>query len=392
MRLADRRSDRCVVCGNELKTPILSLAQVPVFCNLLWSDELSAKSAPRGDIDLVLCEACGMITNTAFASGLLSYDPAYENSSWFAPTFARYAQDLARRLVDTYGIRHKTVVEIGAGSGDFLQILCAEGENRGLGFDPAYPGDNQAVDDRVTIVREPFSAANAPGGADLVCSRHVLEHLVDPRALFKEIVGALGERPAILYVEVPDMTYIVGRCVPWEIFYEHVHYFSDSSLARLAWDVGLEPLEVGPAFGDQFLALEARWPATATAPNEYRLADGWMEAVMRFSRNFGDTVGSWSRRVSDLIRQGRRVALWGAGSKGTTLLNIVPGAEHIEWVVDANPRKQGHFVPGTGQRIASVAELPQIRPEIVIATNPLYETEIRGQLAEQDIDAEVLIA
>ena len=42
--------------------------------------------------------------------------------------------------------------------------------------------------------------------------------------------------------------------------------------------------------------------------------------------------------------------MWGAGARGVTLLNMLNDSR-IEYAVDINPRKQGKYVPGTGQQI-----------------------------------------
>ena len=45
---------------------------------------------------------------------------------------------------------------------------------------------------------------------------------------------------------------------------------------------------------------------------------------------------------------GKRVVVWGEGSKGVTLLNAVGHKETIQYVVDLNTNKQGKYIPGTG--------------------------------------------
>ncbi|HEV2273057.1 MAG TPA: hypothetical protein VGR96_02760 [Acidobacteriaceae bacterium] len=86
----------------------------------------------------------------------------------------------------------------------------------------------------------------------------------------------------------------------------------------------------------------------------------------------------------------RRVALWGAGAKGVTFLNVVPGARQIDSVVDRNPRKRGMYVPGTGRRISAPEELERNPPELVITLNPAYVAEIQAMLADLGVSAQVV--
>jgi hypothetical protein len=85
----------------------------------------------------------------------------------------------------------------------------------------------------------------------------------------------------------------------------------------------------------------------------------------------------WRRKLEQLESEGRRVVLWGAGSKGVTFLNAFKHCGQIEFAVDINPRKQGLYVPGTGQKIVAPEFLKDYQPDVVLVMNPLYMAEIQ---------------
>jgi len=60
--------------------------------------------------------------------------------------------------------------------------------------------------------------------------------------------------------------------------------------------------------------------------------------------------------------------------------------------VDINPRKQGRYVAGTGQRIVPPADLPALQPDFVIIMNANYRDEIGRMLAEIGVEADLLVA
>ena len=73
------------------------------------------------------------------------------------------------------------------------------------------------------------------------------------------------------------------------------------------------------------------------------------------------------------------VAIWGAGAKGATFVNIVdPDASLVTCLVDVNPRKQGRSVAGTGHAGVAPDQLTPKGVATVIIMNPNYETEIRS--------------
>jgi hypothetical protein len=64
----------------------------------------------------------------------------------------------------------------------------------------------------------------------------------------------------------------------------------------------------------------------------------------------------------------------------------------IEFVVDINPRKQGGYVPGMGQKIVSPDFLREYRPHVVIVMNPVYTDEIKEMVRSIGINPHVVSA
>jgi hypothetical protein len=58
--------------------------------------------------------------------------------------------------------------------------------------------------------------------------------------------------------------------------------------------------------------------------------------------------------------------------------------------VDINPHKHGHFMPGSGHEVRSPESMPEIRPDVVIVMNEIYEDEIRRQLLGLGLEPEIL--
>ena len=66
-------------------------------------------------------------------------------------------------------------------------------------------------------------------------------------------------------------------------------------------------------------------------------------------------------------QEGRKVAAYGAAAKGNTLLNFCQISTNlIEYVVDRNPHKQGHFLPGSKLPIYGPEKLAETQPDYVL--------------------------
>ena len=128
----------CPCCYSEGMTVFHRLENVPVNSVLNLKTRDQAVNFPRGDITLGFCESCGFISNVAFDSGLLEYSAEYESTQSFSPTYTTFARRQAKQLIERHNLHNKDLLEIGCGNGEFLTLLCDLGNNRGLGFDPAY--------------------------------------------------------------------------------------------------------------------------------------------------------------------------------------------------------------------------------------------------------------
>ncbi|UCG57950.1 MAG: methyltransferase domain-containing protein [Phycisphaerales bacterium] len=375
------------------------LGAVPVFCNVLGNSRAEALTALRAPIDLAYCAGCGLVCNLAFDPQLVQYSPSYENSLRFSSRFQEYEQHTSRRLVREYQLYGKDIVEVGCGDGDFLNMLCELGANRGIGLDPSHDPETAAAVSRsqsVRIVPEALSAAHSEYQADFVCCRHVLEHVERPLDFLKSIRATIGARSGcVVYFEVPNVLYTLRDMGVWDIIYEHCSYFTPKSLAHVFERAGFGVIAVAEQYEGQFVAIEAsvarpRGRASSSCPST---DDGIDELVARFCYVYREKVALWKERLSRLLEQGRKVVLWGAGSKGVTFLNVLDvGCEQVEYVIDVNPRKQGKFVACTGQSVVAPEFLREYRPDNVVIMNPIYLQEIRKALAAFALSSEVVVA
>lgn len=395
----NRRMSRHISCPICLKSNTISfieMSQVPVHCNLLWSTRAGAINAPRGDIELGFCPDCGHVRNLTYDPSLMEYTQDYENSLHFSPRFQRYATSLAEGLVNRYEIRNKDVIELGAGKGDFLTMLSEFGENRGVGFDPSYaPGPEEHKDKQLTFVQDFYSEKYSDYGADLICCRHVLEHVEDPNSFVATVRRAARHRlDTIVFFEVPNFLFTLNELGVWDIIYEHCSYFSKHSLAQLFRQNRFNVLDISTTFEDQFLTIEASpsvEPMHIIAGEATGLQE-MNESIREFAHEYRQIVNIWRQRLQQIKETDQRAVVWGAGSKGVTFLNTFREQDSIRYVVDINPRKWGMHVAGTGQEIVPPDALAEYQPDVVIIMNANYREEIQQHLNGLGIEASIKTA
>ena len=383
----------CPSCGSAALTGIYAQDDIPVSSCLLFDNVQAALQVDRGDIRLSHCEDCGFIFNAAIRQGASEYSERYEETQGFSPTFSSFHTALAKELIERHELRGREVLEIGCGKGEFLLLLSQLGENRCTGIDPsAHPHRIAGIEgaERVKLVPEFFAPELAQKQFDAIICKMTLEHIV-PTLDFLRVVRAgivEGSRPLVFF-QIPNALRILSDAAYEDIYYEHCSYFTAGSLVRLFENAGFAPLRVLHQYDDQYLTIEA---TVGNAP-PLDIADDRAE-VARLAGSLAKRVAAkqadWAARIDAAVKTGRKVALWGSGSKAVSFLAALPDPAKIEAVFDINPNRQGHSMPGTGHHIVGPKDLTSICPDLVIVMNAVYRDEIARELIDAGIEAEIV--
>lgn len=387
------RRTTCLACGSDALTPVIDIDRVPVLINQLCHTKEEALAAPTAPIHLVYCRDCTHVFNADFDPELVVYGPDYENSLHHSGRFREYASDLVASLAKAHDLRGGTIVEIGCGNGDFLRELCEATGSRGFGFDPSV-GEPGEIAGGVVLSDGSFFEAEDLPKVDLVVNRHVLEHVEDPTGFLAAVAAKLGpESGTALYLEVPNALYTIRDHGIWDLIYEHPSYFTAASLESTVHRAGFADARVQEAFEGQFLGLRATLsgaPAAAAPPAAVLAEIGAL--VDGFGDAYRQKIEGWRERLVAARSAGQSVALWGAGSKGSTFLNILGSDQGIEAIVDINPAKHGKFVSGTGTPIVGPDDLSERDPGVVVLMNPAYAGEVGGALRAVAPGADLVLA
>jgi SAM-dependent methyltransferase len=387
----------CPSCGSQKVSVFYEASNVPVNSVLLLSTREEAVGFPTGNIDLAICEECGFIYNSSFEPNKVEYSSRYEETQGYSPAFRKWHHALAQRLVDRYGLRDKTVLEIGCGKGEFLTLLCELGAQGGVGFDPGYvPERNLSpAAARIRFIRDYYSERFSGEHADLVCCKMTLEHIQEVAGFVGMVRRSVNDYAnTVVYFQVPDVLRILEEFAFWDVYYEHCSYFSMGSLARLFRRLGFDVLNLNREYDNQYLTIEARpsngrQPAPLPCENDLATLRG---LASRFTEQHSRRLSEWRDQLRGYRESGRKVVVWGSGSKGVAFLTSLGDECAIQYVVDINPNRHNHFMPKTGQQIVGPMFLRDYRPEVVVIMNPVYRAEITEELARVGLAPEVLTA
>ena len=378
---------KCPNCGSQDTERFFAIKNAPIFSVVTVKSQADALAVPRKDVELSFCNDCAFIFNRLFDPTTDYFTQGYEDQQGYSKTFMQYLTRIAKEFIEKYQLEGKTILEIGCGKGDFVNLMVKLNGGKGIGIDPAYVESRQNSPN-LTFFKEPYSREHGKLPADFICCRHTLEHIHSAEKFLNDIRRSLGKKTdPIIFFEVPSMKRILEEQAFWDIYYEHCSYYNAGALARVFRKTGYEILELHLDYNDQYLLIEAK-PASSLSDRTFSIEEPVEESrllVDRFKNEVTERLDKWRTRLIELKEKSSKTVVWGGGSKSVGFLTQFADLGVIEYVVDVNPHMKGNFIPGIGKMYVEPEFLKEYRPDAVIIMNGIYTAEIEKMLHEMDL-------
>ena len=387
----------CPICGSENVVDYFDVPSIPIDAGACFPTIEEARKAPTGRICLAVCQDCGFIGNRTFDYAHISFGTRYDISLHHSPSFQTFLGSTARRLIETYDLRNKTIVEVGCGTGHFLRLICEMGNNKGIGIDPSVPrvGMEPCGTRDVTFIRDLYDEKYGHFEADLICSMQMFNLLPDPLGFLKMIRRNIGTRhDTVVYLEIPNAEYQYDGLIKWNIFFEYSSLFHATSLRRAFVAAGFRVMECRAFYeGDQYLYVDAvpdPDPGNVNTAENERVSSAFLKNISNFSGRYKEAEAIWQKKIQDMEKAGKKVVGWGAGGRGMFFFNVMKAGAFIPFVVDINPNRQRMYLPGTGQKIVPPEFLLTYKPDVIVVTHSTYVGEITRQVREMGLQSEIV--
>jgi len=385
----------CPCCGSNATEALYRVAAIPVHSCALLDTAEEARAFPQGDLELAYCDGCGFLFNRTFDERAMAYSANFEESQHFSGTFNAFAKQLAGEIAEKCSVAGRHVLEIGCGKGEFLRELCRVSGATGLGIDPAYRADpgRSAEMQSVHFIADYFGSEYQRLRADVILCRHTLEHIARVAEFVRAIraMSSAGEGTWTVF-ETPDAKRVLAEGAFWDIYYEHCSYFSSGSHARLFRQEEFEVTDLRLMYNHQYIVQYAK-PARGRTRADLPLEDDLEEMrrlAAKFARHVETIRQKWHERIRSASARGRRIVLWGGGSKAVSFLTTLRLGEEVQAAVDINPYKQGKFTPGTGHPVIAPQALVREPPDMVVVMNSIYANEVKQSLKSLELHPEVV--
>ena len=113
------------------------------------------------------------------------------------------------------------------------------------------------------------------------------------------------------------------------------------------------------------------------------------DGVSNYQSGYSALQTKWQKKLTTLKDSGSKIVIWGSGSKGVSFINNLSLGDELAAAVDINPHKWGKYMVGSNHKIISPEELIDIKPDLVVAMNPIYIDEIGRDLKKLGLNPEL---
>lgn len=372
---------QCRLCGSQSLTPVFSLGDM-AFSGVF--PESKEEKVPRGELTVVLCEACALAQlDRDFPSDEM-YGDNYGYMSSLNKSMVDHLKGIAKLLEKTANLKNgELVLDIGSNDGTMLSLYQTTGIVR-VGMDPTiikykdlYPADVITVPDFFSAAS--FEAACPGRKAKVVSTIAMLYDLPDPAGFAQEIREVLAD-DGLWHIEVSYGPWMLDSGAFDAVCHEHVEYYSLKTLKRILDGAGFKIAAV--SFNDTnggSISITATPSDNETAPEESEQVG---TILAKEEQSGCNELSGWAKfdqlaksRVSDLEQflissqsEGKTVAGLGASTKGNVLLqSLSPEAlAAIQVIGEVNEFKFGKVTPGTNINIAPESQVIGSNPDFLL--------------------------
>ena len=384
----------CRFCAAGLSLSFVDLGMTPL-ANTYVPFAMAQSMEPYYPLHAYVCTDCWLVQLGNCAPPENIFDDGYSYFSSYSSSWLAHAEAFCRLAVDRFGLNEsKQVVEIASNDGYLLQFFAQLGIPV-HGIEPSGSVAEVAIAKGIPTTVAFLNRASAvrfrEAGleADLLVGNNVLAHVPDVNGFVAGMKTML--RPeGIITMEFPHLRMLVDNCQFDTIYHEHYSYFSMIAVDRIFRSHGLTIFDVDhlPTHGGS-IRIYARHSESENQQVESSVRDllelehqeGYSgpEIYRRFSQRVMEAKQALRSFLYKARREERSVAAYGAPAKGNTLLNACGvGRNEIQYTVDRNPHKQGHFLPGS--------RIPVLHPDVIRSTRPDYLLVLPWNLCDEILE------
>lgn len=387
----------CRFCNTPLSFEFLDLVNSPPSNSFLSIDQLNEPEIFY-PLRVLVCDNCFLVQIDEYQKSSAIFNNDYVYFSSFSTSWLNHAKKYCEEVVKRLSLNQNSkVIEVASNDGYLLQFFL-EKNIPVLGIEPTANTAKIASDKGIETITQFFGTALADELAskgilaDLLIGNNVLAHVPDINdfvAGMKRVLTPTGT----ITMEFPHLIQMINQNQFDTIYHEHFSYLSLFTVKKIFFQQGLEIYDVdeisthGGSLRIYAKHLDDTSKQVSTSVSDLVSKEKLLGVdTLTYYKDFNTNVDQIKIDfLSFLIEQkknGKKVVGYGAAAKGNTLLNYCGVKKDlISFVVDANPNKQGKYLPGSHIPVVSEDLLKQFQPDFVVIFPWNLSAEIMNQLS-----------
>ena len=342
----------CRICNNKTKKAD-TFNNVPKHISVLRTFSYDHNGL---DVDLYKCDYCNhyqieyMNSEDYYDDYLMT--PYAESIN---PFMERQIKELANMSKNT-----ESFIEIGCGNGVFLNH-AKQYYNTVIGNEPSKTCSSMIKKLGFDCIEEYITPSTIIDQTyDSFCSKQVFEHLSDPKGTLSKIYDMINNE-GTGFIEVPNGAKTIYNRRYFDIFTDHVNYFTPTSLSKLVEQCGFIVLKTQEVFNGDYIECFFK-------KIESKLFD--IKTRKKYDIDF----------ILKASKKYNNIGMYGAGAKGYVLTTSLGKNISIESIFDDDPNKDSRYLPNIDIRI-SLPKISKIEKlDLIIISAASYEKEIIKKL------------
>ena len=386
----------CRFCKQELSNVFIDLINSPASNSFLSKEELNEPEVFY-PLKVYTCSNCFLVQVDEYKKSDAIFDSNYVYFSSYSTSWLAHAKKYTELMIERFKFNESSrVIEIASNDGYLLQYF-KEKNVPVIGIEPTANTAAVAIAKGIENVVDFFGVrlattlAAEDKKADLLLGNNVLAHVPD----IVDFVGGMKiilKDTGVITMEFPHLMQLVDNNQFDTIYHEHFSYLSFYTVKQIFESQGLQMFDVEeiPTHGGslRIYAKHSEDGSKEISENVTTLLKKETDkglATTAYYDNFQQKALKVKLDITDFLiqqkRAGKTVAAYGAAAKGNTLMNYC-GIKYdlVDFVVDANPHKQGKFLPASHIPVVNEQFLKDAKPDFVIILPWNLKDEITVQL------------
>ena len=366
-----KKVTKCLLCNNN------KLKQLFNVGNLYVSNFVDKKNINKGvksPLNLLYCNNCTLIQLSHLAPQEIMYRRFYWYKSGVTKTMRDGLKELSNECIKKAKLKKNDVVlDIGANDGTLLKYFKQK-KIKTIGCEPANNLRKELKKNCHHLIsnfwssKELFKILNKKKlkKPKLITAIGMFYDLEDPNRFIKDAADSLDEN-GVFVAQLMSLKSMVEKNDLGNICHEHIEFYSFQSIKYLFENNGLEIFKISEnnINGGSYRFYCRKFKNGSIKLPKENVLKMMKDFVLRVKKNKLTTV----RFVKSQIKKGKKIFLYGASTKGNTVLQYYGlNKKNISYAAEKSSFKWGKYTVGTGIKIISEEKAKKLKPDFFFVT------------------------